>query len=392
MIPKSTAFLILAAAVVVIAGGGLPKAVSAQSSPIKIGVMFPHTGPIAANGMANENGVRLAFEEAGNRVAGRPIELITADDEGKTDVGLTKIQELVERDKVDLLISVVVSPEAGAIAPYIRQAKVPWVTTASLIGLTRSLRDPYVFRMSPASYSYGIVAADWAKKQGWKRIYYIAGNYAPSHEAYDAVEHVYGKSNVISLFPPVGTPDYSPYLSQMDPSKANGTLVAIWGADSPRIARQYAEFGLKSKLPYFGVASFTAEETLNDMPPEIEGTNSGYVYCGTLGTPENKKFVDGYQSQFHLTPGPFAYLAYAGAKAVIAAIETTHGNVSDKARFAAVLSKMQIHGPMGPVSFDQRNGMIGDFFVMKVVKQNGRFQNQCVQRIAQVRDPYNLFP
>ena len=365
----------------------------ATGAPIKVGVMFPLTGPIAANGKASRDAVRQAFDEEGNRVAGRPVQLFYEDSQGKPDVGLTKIKALVERDHVDLLVSVVVSTVAAAVAPYIKEAKVPWVTTASLVGLTRDLRSPYTFRMMTSSYQYAIDAAEWAKKQGWKKLYYIGWNAAPAREAYDALKMNFGEQNIVeALFPNVGTPDYAPYLSKLDPAKADGVLVSIWGADAPRIARQFSEYGLKGKLPFFGVASFTAEEALADMPPEVEGINSAYVYCGTLNSEANKRFVEGYRKRYNATPGPYPYLAYMAAKATIQALKEVNGRAEDHDAVAAALRKVQLEGPMGKVFFDERQGMVGNSYTLKVVRRNGVLENECLQRIPKSRDPYNLFP
>jgi branched-chain amino acid transport system substrate-binding protein len=365
----------------------------AQGTPIRVGVAFPLTGPIAGNGQASREAIELAFAEEKNEIAGRKIELLFEDTQGKPDFGLTKIKSLVERDHVDVLVSVVVSTVAAAVAPYIQEAHIPWITTGSLVGLTRDLRSPYTFRMVPSSYQYGLVAAEWAKKQGWKKIDYIGWNAAPALEAFDAVKKVYKEDDITAaMFPNVGTPDYSPYLTKLDPTKADGVLVSIWGNDAPRIAQQYAEFGLKGKMPFFGVASFSAEEGLADMPPEVEGAMSAYIYCGTLPSPANVQFVKSYEAKYKKTPGPYPYLAYMGAKAAIQATKDVGGHVEDRDAFLAALRKVQLDGPMGKVSFDERQGMIGDFYVLKVVQKDGKLQNSCVENIPQSHDPYDLFP
>jgi branched-chain amino acid transport system substrate-binding protein len=167
----------------------------------------------------------------------------------------------------------------------------------------------------------------------------------------------------------------------------------MWGADAPRITRQYAEYGLNKKMPLFGIASFTSEELLGDMPPEAVGVLSAYTYCGTLDTPENKKFVDGYQSRYKAVPGSYQYMGYTAAKMVIQALKDIQGRAEDRDAFVAALSKVQFKGPMGMTSFDEQHGMVGDFYVLKVEKgKDGRLQNSCGERIPQVKDPYATFP
>ena len=368
-------------------------AAQAQSGPIRIGVMFPVTGPVAANGLPTRDAVKQAFEEENFQVAGRKIELFFEDSQGRPDTGLTKIKALVERDKVHILVSELVSSVGNAVAPYVNEQKIPWVNNVALAGLTRNLRSPYTFRFVPSSYQFGLTAAQWTKKQGWKKVYFIGWNAPPSREAFEAVKKVYGEENVVeALFPNVGTPDYAPYLAKMDPSKADGVLAAMWGSDSGRITGQYAEYGLKKKMPLFGVASFASEDVLSSFPLSAEGLLSAYVYCGTLDTPENKRFVEGFTKRYKQMPGSYQYMGYMAAKFTIQALKDIKGKAEDREAFIAALRKVQLKGPMGVASFDDRQGMVGDFYVLKVVNKGGQLQNQCVERIPQVKDPYDMFP
>ena len=83
---------------------------------------------------------------------------------------------------------------------------------------------------------------------------------------------------------------------------------------------------------------------------------------------------------------------HMAAKFTIQALKDINGRAEDREAFIAALRKVQIKGPMGVASFDERQGMVGDFYVLKVVNKGGQLQNQCVERIPQVKDPYELFP
>jgi branched-chain amino acid transport system substrate-binding protein len=383
----------IAATVALAAFGTLAQPAFSQE-PIRIGVMFPYTGPISAQGRPERDAIKQAFEEENNTIAGRKIELLYEDSTGRPDTGLTKIKALVERDKVHLLLSELVSSVGAAVAPYVNEQKIPWISTVALASLTRAQKSPYIFRFVPSSYQYATTAAEVAKKMGWKKVYFIGWNAPPSRESYEAVKKVFGEANVIdAMFPNVGTSDYAPYLTKMDTSKADGVFAAMWGADAPRISQQYVEYGLNKKMPLFGIASFTSEELLGDMPAASVGILSAYTYCGTLDTPENKKFVEGYQSRYKAVPGSYQYMGYMAAKMVIQAIKDINGKVEDREAFIAALSKVKANGPMGVTSFDEQHGMVADFYVLTVEKgSNGQLQNRCGERIPQVKDPYVSFP
>ena len=116
-----------------------------SQDPIKIGVMFPYTGPISAQGRPERDAITQAFDEEKNMIAGRKIELLLEDSTGRPDTGLTKIKALVERDKAHLLLSELVSSVGAAIAPYVNEQKIPWISTVALASLTRAQKSPIHF-------------------------------------------------------------------------------------------------------------------------------------------------------------------------------------------------------------------------------------------------------
>ncbi len=361
---------------------------------IRIGVMYPLTGPLASQGRPTRDAIKMAFDEIKNTIAGRKVELLFEDSAGRPDTGLTKVKAMVERDKVHLLLSELVSSVGAALAPYVIEQKIPWVSNVALASLTRQQKSPYIFRFVPSSYQYTLAAAEAAKSLGWKRAYLIGWNAPPGHEANEALRKIFGADNIVeSMYPNVGTADYAPYLTKMEPSKADGVFAAMWGADSPRIVKQYVEYGLQKRMPFMGIASFTSEEVLVSMPPESVGVHSAYLYCGTFDTPENKKFVADYQAQFKALPGSYQYLGYMAARMVIQALADIGGKAEDRDAFVAALGKVKIKGPMGEASFDANRGIVHDFYALKVARgPDGRLFNECGTRLPQLKDPYELFP
>ena len=359
---------------------------------IRIGVMYPLTGPLASQGRPTRDAIKLACDEAKNMVAGRKIELLFEDSAGRPDTALTKVKAMVERDKVHLLLSELVSSVGAALAPYVIEQKIPWVSNVALASLTRQQKSPYIFRFVPSSYQYTMAAAQAAKALGWKRAYLIGWNAPPGHEANEALRKTFGDI-VEAMYPNVGTSDYAPYVTKMDPSKADGVFAAMWGADSPRIVKQYVEYGLNKRMPLMGIASFTSEEVLVSMPPESVGVHSAYLYCGTFDTPENKKFVADYQAAYKAVPGSYQYLGYMAARMTLQALADINGKAEDRDAFVRALEKVKIKGPMGEASFDANHGIVHDFYALKVARgPDGKLYNECGTRLPQLRDPYDLFP
>ena len=153
------------------------------------------------------------------------------------------------------------------------------------------------------------------------------------------------------------------------------------------------EYGLNKKMPLFGIASFTSEELLGDMPPASVGILSAYTYCGTLDTPENKKFVAGYQSRYKAVPGSYQYMGYMAAKMVIQAIKDINGKVEDRDAFIDALRRCKSKARWAMTSFDEHHGMVADFYELTVEKgSDGQLQNRCGERIRSGEGSLRRFP
>src|ERR1700704_1959706 len=126
----------------------------AQREPIRIGLLNAMTGPLAVNGTEINEGIRLYWEdEMGSQVAGRPVRLLVEDEEGKADVGLTKVRKLVESDGVHLILGPVSSAVAVAIRDYVHERTIPTIITqATANHLTAEKASPSIFRSAMSSY------------------------------------------------------------------------------------------------------------------------------------------------------------------------------------------------------------------------------------------------
>src|SRR5689334_12752397 len=117
----SVSYLLLAA----VSLGTAPDVAAESSKPIRIGYLMPFSGTEAQNGKDNQDGFNLYLASIGQAVAGRKIEPLFVDTEGKPDIALAKAKQFVQVDKIDLLMGISLTPECYAVAPFVREAKVP---------------------------------------------------------------------------------------------------------------------------------------------------------------------------------------------------------------------------------------------------------------------------
>jgi branched-chain amino acid transport system substrate-binding protein len=362
--------MVAAAVGVALLGPGV--AVAQSPAPIKIGMLIELTGVFTRNGREALDGTRLYLDEIGGKVNGRPIELLVEDTEGKPDVGLTKARKLVERDGVHMLTGIVNSAVGLAVAAYAKDKKMPVIVSAdfgvSALTVPGPLLNPYIFRWSQSGTGPGQAAADWAYKvAGWRRVVSIGSDYAGGLEVNGSFARVFchlGGRVVQELWPPLGTADFAPFLTQIDRS-ADAVVVFTPGADGLRIGRQYTEYGLKQPLMDL-YAQVTDEANLAQFGDAALGWLSTIHYTALTDTPENKQFVATWEKRYHRVPFDNAADGYVGAKAIVEAVKAVNGRVEDRDAFMAAMRKLQFDSPKGRVRLDQFQNVVQPQYVRRV--------------------------
>ena len=219
-----------------------PAPAVAQGAPFKLGLLTVKTGPLAQGGIQMEQGVVTWLKEHNNTMAGRKVDFISADTGGNPAGAKTKTQELVERDKVDVILGPLAAFELLAIADYIAQAKTPLLSLAAAEDLTQRKPNPYFLRASACSSQAMHPMADFAAKElKLKRMITISEEFAFGYEQMGGFQQTFednGGKILKKLWPPIVTPDYTPYLAQI--SDCDGVCQGFAGSNPLRFLKQYA--------------------------------------------------------------------------------------------------------------------------------------------------------
>jgi branched-chain amino acid transport system substrate-binding protein len=381
------------------AAAATPTAAATVSrEPIRIGILLTLSGPASPNGEANQRGLRLAFEEAGQVIAGRPFELTIEDSAGQPDQALAKARQLIEQRRVHLLLGITLSNEAAALRDYLHQNQIPTiVTNAALQALTRDpkMRSPYIFRISYANGQYDAPVADYAyNKLGYKRMMGFAADYAAGKEELAAFKARFTKAGgtwVDEIYSPMGTQDFGPYLQRIQQQAGNIDAVFQFhglSSDAIRLVVQYEEFGLKDQIPLIASGATTDDSILSEMGDAAVGLVSGTVYTASIDRPENKKFVETFRQKYNRVPGQVDYLGYLGGLVARAAIEEVKGNVEDKQALIQAIKGVRIQGPAGEFRIHpESQGPIHNIYICRVAKRgDGTFYNEILETIPNVDD------
>src|SRR3989442_3103646 len=303
----------------------MPAPAIAQQKPVKIGLLTVKTGPLAAGGIQMEQGTVCFLKDRNYMLAGRKVELVVADTGGNPAGTKTKTQELTERDQVDMIFGPLAAFELLAISDYTAQAKMPVLSLAAAEDMTQRKPNPYFVRASGTSAQYMHPLADYAAKElKFKRVITIADDFAFGHEQMAGFQRVFEDSGgrvVKKLWPPLVTPDYTPYTAQI--TGVDAIVQGFAGSNPLKFMKQYKDQELK--LPVLSGSVGCDDALLKSFGDEALGVISCSGYTADLDTPSNKRLVDGNVLDHRNIPGTPPAGTYINGIVAEAALEKTGG-------------------------------------------------------------------
>jgi len=370
----------------------------AEAEPLRVGFLTVKTGPLAAGGIQQEEGVNLFLRERGGMVAGRKIEIVTTDTAGNPATAKTRAQQLVERDKVPVMIGPLSTAEALAVDDYVRQAKVPLITTTSsaTVDLRARKANPWVLHAGGTAPQVTYALGDYAAKTlGYKRVAIVAEDFTYGYEGAGGFQLAFeaaGGMIVQKLWPPLNAPEYSAYIAQIKPD-VDAVYLGFAGINPLRFLKQYAEYGLKEKIPVLGNTTATDEGILRTMGDEALGVVTAGWYAAGLDTADNKKFVAGINADYRHDPGFYTAGTYEALLIVEAALSAVGGKTDDAAAFLKALGDVRLdHGPIGPVRLDEYGTPVLDIHIRKVERREGKLVNTILKTYPQVSQFWTYDP
>jgi len=364
----------------------------AQES-IKIGVIAAFSGPFADYGKQMEGGIKAYMKQHGDTVAGKKIELIMKDTTGPSpEIAKRLAQELVVRDKVDVLAGFGLTPEALAVAPIAEQAKKPMIIMNAATSIITT-KSNYIARVSMTLPQVSAPMATWALKNNIKRVVTLVADYGPGIDAETAFKTtlVGGGGQVIeAIRVPLRNPEFAPFIQHIKDAKPEAVFVFVpAGEQGVAFMKGYRERGLaEAGIKVIATGDLTDDHVLPAMGDATLGVITSFHYSAAHDSPENKAFLKSFAEA---NPGGgrpnfMAVAAYDGMAAIYNVAGKLNGKMDgDKAM--AVLKGMKINSPRGPITIDpQTRDVVQTVYIRKVEKVNGELYNVEFDKFENVKD------
>lgn len=231
------------------AAGGLPAQAQTATAPVKIGVLGDLSGVYSAiGGKGLIDAARMAIEDAGGSVLGRPVELVSVDTQNKPDLASSKARQWFDTEGVDMVTDLPTSAIALAVAKIGEEKKrVVMVTSAATSDLTGKACSPYTAHWTYDTYALARSTATAVLKNGGDTWFFLTVDYAfgqaLERDATEVIKAGGGKV-VGGVKHPLSAPDFSSLVLQAQTSKARVVALANGGGDTVNALKQTAEFGV----------------------------------------------------------------------------------------------------------------------------------------------------
>jgi len=356
------------------APGGSSGGGSAGSSAktVTIGLLRTATGPLAANGKDMEDGWNLYWAQHGTTVAGATVKTIIEDDAANPSVALNKANQLVDSQGADMIVGPLAANVGLAVADAMDRKGVTTVMPiVSADDLTQRKSYPHLVRLagwtsSQTTHPFG----QWAYQQGYRKILTIGFDFAFGYEGVGGFVNTFtdqGGTIVKQLWAPLGTQDYSTYVTQIKQAHPDAVFAFLSGADDVRFVKAYQDFGLLGKTPLIGGETVTDQSVLQQLGSAATAIVTSGHWAEGRNDPAGTSFVNAYYAAYHKYPSYYSVDMYSAAGGIAQAIQSLNGDISDQQAFITAMKTETLSTPMGPQTLDPHGNPIFDVYVRKVV-------------------------
>lgn len=363
--------------------GGSGTGSAGEAKVIKVGFLSPVTGPLAAIGTEMKQGWELYWKEHGTTSGNFAVNTVYEDDGGNPDTALSKAKRLVEDEKVDVVVGPLAANTALVVSDYLIQQGVPNfhpVTAAD--DITQRNANPLVIRVGAMTGSQpNYVAGQWAYDQGYRKAITLCSDYAFGWENCGGFVRTFtaaGGEIVNQLWNPLGTPDFSPYATQIASSGADVAFIgSSGGSDGINFMRAYDDFGLADKVEVIANCCLLDQSTLSEVGESALGLKSVSYYAEGLDTPAMHKFSKLYDENYGGIPSLYVANSYVTARVFAEALKSIEGkNIDPEGLVLAARSVNLEDTVFGPRKIDERNQPVGNVYVNEVQKRDdGKYWN-----------------
>jgi branched-chain amino acid transport system substrate-binding protein len=367
------------------AGLAFPGIALSQGAKIKVGLMLPYTGTFAPLGVAIENGFRMALAEQGGRLGGREVEFFKVDDESEPSKATDNVNRLVTRDKVDVVLGTVHSGVAAGMIRVTRESGTLHIIPNAGVGAaTGPLCAPNIVRTSFSNWQSGYaMGAVLAQRKNIRNVATLTWRYAAGEEFVKGFKDGYlkgGGTIAKELWIPFPNVEFQALLTEIASLKVDAVYSFFAGGGAAKFLRDYAQAGLKGKIPLVG-PGFLTDGVLEAAGEAAQGIETCLHYADSLNTKRDNDFRLAYAKAFKLPPDVYAVQGYDSGLLLAAAVKSVSGAIENKKAVIAAMEKVTVDSPRGKWHLSKAHNPVQDIYLRKVVGAENKYVSVAVKAL-----------
>jgi len=329
---------------------------SGITSPIKIGVLEPLSGALAAPGLGIVHAIQLAalqINQSGG-INGQPIKLIVDDVQTDPQTALNDLQNLYSVQGVQVVIGPPTSQQVLTLAQYATQNHILVVTSSATAGKLTGL-SPYIFRTAPSDNLQALAVAAYVNAKGYQHIGIVTRNDAFGQGLASSIQSLLGGKVVVTILVTSGQTDYTTQMTQVKAANPDAIFYDEFTADGILMFKNAQNLGMQN-IPTIGSIELQDPSFFKDQiaASYMARTNlTGPSVVSSANTAPYVEFANAFQQKFGSAPGVFTSQTYDAAMLVFAAI--ARAGTYNATAIAAQLVSVSTHY-VGPSGYLEMNG------------------------------------
>jgi branched-chain amino acid transport system substrate-binding protein len=382
-------------------GGGSAKQAAAKLPTLRIGTVLPFTSGLGDSAKEMKTAFNLYIKQHGGKLGGLPVKVFFEDSQEQPALDVTLTKKLIEQNHVHLLAGAMLAFEGLAMVPTIQKSKI------ALVGMTgvtadeyRKIRSPYISLAAKhmpdqEEFPLGTYAYKTLK---YRKAAVVCQDYAWGWQTCGGFEYAFqqaGGKIVQKIYPPLNTTDYSPYVTSIK-RDVDVVYCTTVGPDVPRFVKAYSDFGLMGKIPLIGSEDLVAADAYRYYSTKAAGILGSTPFTTALKRPAMQRYVNAYQKAAGKAPTFWGEAAYTSALIIdrtvsklraqgISAQSIPQYIRSHAAKFIATIRRVNLSDvPSSPVQVDPYNVAIRNFYLVKLVNQNGKIAPKVIKTFRHV--------
>ncbi len=347
----------------------VPLRFALGADPLKIGLILPYSGVYANFGDGITAGFEFALKKRGGQIAGRPVQVIKGDDQLDPKVGSEVAQRIVTRENVDLVVGTVGSNVLPVLQKIcVDNNKLLIIPTAAANQATRENCHPLVFRVSHSNWQMTSPAGSWLFKHGKRRVMTMGMNYATGKEEVTAFADEFKKAGgeiVDQKWPGLKELDYQAYFADVLAKQPDAMFTFFAGSNAVEFVKQYAQAGLKDRVPLFGSAYLTDSTLLPAQGSAADGVITSGHYAPSLDNQANKTFIAEYKQATGKNGDIDSMHGHDSLEVLALGLEKTKGDLKDNSALSKALQSVEFASPRGPFRFSRARNPIQNIYAIE---------------------------